>query len=464
MSEEYSVRLSLIVNRFRSNLALDVFEYRDFSLAIYFFSFISVRGWVTSSAGDEKLSGFERYVNGAERQGYSELLAYASVVDELLGNEFFLSDVVSSFFRKSFEAHAAERIRDFSREMLDFVSQDEIFVSAGDYFELLIKILSEGLGKRAGEDYTRRSLVELMVDIVQPKGGEAVYDPVCGSGGFLVAASRYALAHGSKGQISLKGREINFSSSRLARMNCYLHGCSDFSIKTESSFQFVDLGSFDVVLANPPFSMPFPESAVSVGPQVFEFGEPPRSNADYAFLQVIVKSLKSTGRAAVVVPQGVLFRGGVEGEIRRSMVLAGLIDAVISLPPSMLIGTSIPVSIMVLRGASARKEGVLFVDAAAAYEVMRETEVGVQSVEAAVLDIYRGLRVIEGASNFVSISVLEENEFNLSLSRYISPVGGDIASFEDLLNEQLALEGELDSLQDEFYRILNNSIEQKAPH
>lgn len=457
MNEECASRLSFVISKFRSGLALDAFECRDFSFVIYFISYLAAKERQGADVDDWRFSGFEGYLCDNRPRKCSELSLFAASADEYLEQKYFLFDVVSGFTRRPFGDRADEVIRTFCREIFEFVSQEEVFLSAGDYFEFLIKILSENLGKRAGEDYTPRSLVELMVNIVQPKAGESVYDPVCGSGGFLVAANRYSLEHGDKKEVSLKGREINFSASRLARMNCYLHACSDFSVETESSLQSVELGSFDVVLANPPFSMPLPGSDLLVDSSVFEFGEPPKSNADYAFLQVIVKSLKKTGRAAVVAPQGVLFRGGVEGEIRRSMILAGLFDSVISLPSNMLVNTAIPISILVLRGAPAGAGGVLFVDAAAAFEQLRISGEGVRSVEDAVINICRHPRDIEGVSKLVGVSVIEENGFNLNLARYISPLEEEKRSFDELLKKQHALEIELDSLQKEFYRILRGS-------
>lgn len=450
MIEERKNILKFIIDEFRIDLALDYSECKDFIFVIYFVSYLVAGKKLSGSFGERAFLGLSGYLYGGG--SYSDLKAVVDGVDVELGREYFLADVLASFEGRYFVGAGDEIIKDFCRKIYDALSDDQFSLVAGDYFEYLIQILSESAGKKAGESYTPRSLVEMMVSIVEPTAGDTIYDPVCGSGGFLIAASQYVLMNEGKEEVSLIGREINLSAARLAKINCYLHGSVGFRLRVESSLKVLESGTCDVVLANPPFSMPIPEGGVNF--DAFKYGDPPRSNADYAFLQVIIRALKSSGRAAVVVPNGVLFRGGSEGDIRQSIVLAGLVDAVISLPGGMLANTNIPTAILVLRGSARGSNEILFVDSEAACKSLKEIDGGVGCIEDAVLNIYKEPRDLDGVSKLVSMSSVEANGFSLSLARYISPVKEEGRSFNELLAKQHSLDVELDRLNQDYYALL----------
>lgn len=449
MNEERKNRLKFIIDGFRVDLALDFSECKDFVFVVYFASYLVVGKKLSASLGERASLTLDKYLYGGG--SYSDLKAVVEELDFCLDREYFLADVLAGFEGRFVSGRSDEVVRVFCRRIYEMLSDDQFCLFVGDYFEYVIQVLSESAGKRAGESYTPRSLVEMMVNIVQPAAGETIYDPVCGSGGFLIAASQYVLKHGGEKQVNLIGREINLSAARLAKINCYLHGCVEFRLRVESSLQFLESGTCDVVLANPPFSMPLPEV---VNVDAFEFGEPPRSNADYAFLQVVVRALKKSGRAAVIVPHGVLFRGGSEGDIRRSMILAGLVDAVISLPGGMLVNTNIPTAILVLRGSAKKSNEILFVDSEAAYKALKKIGVDINGIEEAALNIYREPREVDGVSKLVSISSIEANGFSLSLARYVYPVREEGKPFRELLARQYSLDSDLDRLNKEYYALL----------
>ncbi len=233
----------------------------------------------------------------------------------------------------------------------------------GDSYEYLIKKFADATNNKAGEFYTPRSVVRLMVDILDPQEGESIYDPTCGTAGMLLAAVAHVQDRGGDPRTffgRLYGQEKNVTTASVARMNLLLHGIDDFAIAQGDTLRqpaFVDpatggLASFDCVVANPPFSLE------QWGREIWESdpwgrafaGIPTDSSGDYAFVQHMIKSMAPvSGRMAVVLPQGALFRGGIEGQIRRKLLEMDLIEAVIGLAPNLFYGTGLAACILVLR-------------------------------------------------------------------------------------------------------------------
>jgi len=225
----------------------------------------------------------------------------------------------------------------------------------GDAYEYLIKQFADATNKKAGEFYTPRSVVRLIVDILAPKEGETIYDPACGTGGMLLAAVAHVRERGGDPRTffgKLHGQEKNLTTAAVARMNLFLHGIEDFVIERGDTLRspvFTDaatggLATFDVVIANPPFSLQ------QWGREIWEAdpwgrafaGLPTDSNADMAWVQHMVKSMApKTGRMGVVLPQGALFRGGVEAQIRKHLLENDLVEAVIGLAPNLFYGTGL---------------------------------------------------------------------------------------------------------------------------
>ncbi|BDO43146.1 DNA methylase [Cellulomonas sp. NTE-D12] len=243
----------------------------------------------------------------------------------------------------------------------------------GGAYEYLLKRFSDGSGTRAGQFFTPREVVELIVRLLDPHDFDSVYDPACGSGGMLIAAANLLKSHdGRPYTLRLSGQESVSSTAGVARMNLFIHNLTSAVIRVGDTLhapQFKKgdgtVEQFDVVLANPPYSLkwdPWINDARAIG------GIAPRSTADWAFVQHMVASMKSkTGRAGVVLPHGVLFRGGQEAAIRRKVVEEDLLEAVIGLPANLFYSTSIPTCVLVFRArgskADERHNGVLFVDA-----------------------------------------------------------------------------------------------------
>ena len=234
----------------------------------------------------------------------------------------------------------------------------------GDAYEYLIgKFADVTKRKKAGEFYTPRSVVRMMVDILDPKEGESIYDPACGTGGMLLGAIEHVQRAGGDPRTffgKIYGQEKNLTTSSIARMNLVLHGIEDFQIVREDTLRnpaFTDsstggLATFDCVIANPPFSLK------EWGREVWEadpwgraaFGLPPESYGDYAWVQHMVASMAlRTGRMAVVLPQGALFRKGAEGDIRQALLEQDLIEAVIGLAPNIFYGTGLAPAVVILR-------------------------------------------------------------------------------------------------------------------
>lgn len=313
----------------------------------------------------------------------------------------------------------------------------------GDAYEYLIKQFADATNKKAGEFYTPRSVVRLIVDILDPKAGESIYDPACGTGGMLLAAVERASERGDDPRTffgKLYGQEKNLTTASVARMNLFLHGIEDFAIERGDTLRnpiFTDpatggLATFDVVIANPPFSLE------QWGREVWESdpwgrpfaGLPSDGNADMAWVQHMVKSMAPrAGRMAVVLPQGALFRGGIEGQIRQHMLEHDLVEAVIGLAPNLFYGTGLAACIMVLRQSklTARKKKVLIIDASSVFRKGRAQNFVDPEHGQQILRWVRDFANVEDRARVVSLAEIEKEGFTLNISHYVlPPIGLDI--------------------------------------
>jgi len=302
----------------------------------------------------------------------------------------------------------------------------------GNAYEYLLKQFADVSGKKAGEFFTPRAVVRLITKILDPQPGESICDPACGSAGMLVeAVQEVREAGGDPRTLRLYGQEVNLTTAAIARMNLFLHGLEDFSIVRGDTLRDprfrtpTGLERFDCVIANPPFSLK------NWGADVWasdpwnraRFGVPPAGTADLAWVQHMVASMAPrTGRVAVVMPHGVLFRGGAEASIRRGLVEAGLLEAVIGLPGNLFYSTSIPACILVFRSTMAkdRKDHVLFLDGSAQSTKGRNQNSMSNSDVDAILDAYQ----LGGASELISrrlvpVSEIKLNSWDLNIGRYL---------------------------------------------
>lgn len=319
----------------------------------------------------------------------------------------------------------------------------------GRSYEYLIKKFADLTNKKAGEFYTPRSVVSLMVRILAPQPGETIYDPACGTGGMLLEALHFVKEHGGNENLmlgKLYGQEKNLTTSSIARMNLFLHGAEDFHIERgdtlrQPAFYAGDsLAVFDCVIANPPFSLEkWGDDAWLNDPYGRNFaGLPPSTSGDFAWIQHMIKSMADkTGRMAVVLPHGVLFRASREGEIRRKLLEMDLLEAVIGLGSNLFYGTGLAACILVFRESKpkAHRGKVLFINASQEFNVGRsQNELSPQHIEK-IQGWYASYRNCEGVSRVVTIEEIQSNEFNLNISRYVETLGEeDLLSLDEVIS------------------------------
>ena len=322
-------------------------------------------------------------------------------------------------------------LEDFNKPALDMspsrVKEDII----GETYIYLISRFASDAGKKAGEFYTPAAVSGLLAKLAAPQEGDTICDPACGSGSLLIKAAE---AVGSD-NFSLYGQEMNGATWALARMNMFMHA------KDSARIEWCDtlndplllegdhLQKFDIVVANPPFSL---DKWGADGADTDRFnrywrGIPPRSKGDYAFITHMIEIAKrQSGRVAVIVPHGVLFRGGAEGKIRRQLIEENLLDAVVGLPAKLFTTTGIPVAILVFDrsreegGANANRKDVLFIDASKEFisgKAQSVMEEGTHIKQ--VLDTYRARKEVEKYSHRASTDEIAENDYNLNIPRYV---------------------------------------------
>jgi type I restriction enzyme M protein len=301
----------------------------------------------------------------------------------------------------------------------------------GDAYEFLIANFASDAGKKAGEFYTPSMVSSLLAKLIEPKDGDRVCDPTCGSGSLLLKVAKEI---GSK-NLSLNGQEVNGSTWALARMNMFLHEMDNARIEwgdTINSPQLVEndsLMKFDIVVANPPFSLDKwgAEDASADRYHRFHRGVPPKSKGDYAFITHMIETLNEHGRAGVVLPHGVLFRGSSEGKIRQALIEENVLKAVVGLPANLFFGTGIPACILIfdkkrsLSGVDGKDENtdVLFIDAS------REFDNGKNQSRLRGVDIekiyttYKNWESIEKYSYVAKRKEIEDNDYNLNIPRYV---------------------------------------------
>ena len=312
----------------------------------------------------------------------------------------------------------------------------------GDAYEYLMRHFATESGKSKGQFYTPAEVSRIMAQVVGVARGtspaQTIYDPTCGSGSLLLKAADEA----PRG-VTIYGQEMDNSTWALARMNMILHGHETAEIWKGNTlaapyFRNADgsLKTFDFVVANPPFSA----KAWSTGFDPahdpfhrFDLGVPPAKNGDYAFLLHAIKSLKSTGKAAVILPHGVLFRGQREAEIRANLIKRGLIKGIIGLPPNLFYGTGIPACIVVIdKEGAGDRDTIFMIDASKGFvKDGNKNRLRAQDIHK-IVDVFRRQLEIERYSRLVPINEIagEANNYNLNLSRYID--SSDPEDIQDL--------------------------------
>lgn len=323
----------------------------------------------------------------------------------------------------------------FSSHTFHRVSPDIL----GDAYEWILRYFAPQKAKE-GEVYTPKEVINLIVEIVDPKPNESVYDPACGSGGMLISSYKYVENTYGKSEadkLFLFGQEYNHKTLALAKMNLYIHDIKNGQLALGDTLLYPKfkegdkLKKFDVVIANPPWNQDgYNEGILKKGEfwrERFKFGFTPKQSADWAWIQhMLASAKKDTGRVGVVIDNGCLFRGGKEKAIRASIISADLIETVILLPEKLFYNTGAPGVIIILNKnkPESRKGKILFINASREYEkhpdVRKLNRLGDEHIEK-IVKAYKKFENFDGFSRVVEIEKIKENDYNLNVTLYVFP-------------------------------------------
>lgn len=320
-------------------------------------------------------------------------------------------------------------LEDFAKPQLDLrpsrVGNLDII---GGAYEYLISRFAATAGKKAGEFYTPAEVSSLMARLVDPQEGDDICDPTCGSASLLMKCGRLIRERTGAKRYALFGQEAIGSTWALAKMNLFLHGEENHQLEWGDTIRNPKLRTsddhlrhFDVVVANPPFSLDKwgHDSAEADKFGRFRRGMPPKTKGDYAFILHMIETMKPrTGRMAVVVPHGVLFRGAAEGKIRTKLIEENLLDAVIGLPEKLFFGTGIPAAILVFRKQKADKS-VLFIDASREFDSGTIQNTLTEANLSKIIETFSARETVDKYAYRATLEEIEENDFNLNIPRYV---------------------------------------------
>jgi len=351
-------------------------------------------------------------------------------------------------------------ITDFSDKKLDLrpsvLGGNDVI---GDAYEYLIANFASDAGKKGGEFFTPSEVSTLLSKLVSAKEGARIYDPTCGSGSLLIKASKEV----GNQNFQIYGQEKNGQTHSLCKMNMFLHEINDAKIEwgdtLRSPLLLEDdhLMKFDIVVANPPFSLKKwgAEDLTDDIYNRFNYGLPPKSKGDYAFVEHMLASLNATGTMGVVLPHGVLFRGASEGRIRKQIIDDNLLDAVIGLPANLFFGTGIPVSILIFKRNRANKD-ILFIDASKNFEKDKnQNRLGKKNLEK-IISTYHDRKEIEKYSHIALIDEIIENDYNLNIPRYVDTFEEEVIVDIKETKESIAkIEEELSQIKVEMKTVLD---------
>lgn len=426
-------------------------EYKSYVTPILFFKRISdvydeeTQDALEESGGDEQYAAFPENHSFVIPEGchWSDIRIVGTnvgkaIVGAMTGIERANPDSLSGVFSSFDDANwtdktklSDERLKNLIEHMSRLKVGNKNYSAdvMGDAYEYLIKKFADLAKKNAGEFYTPRSIVKLMVMLLDPKPGNSVYDPACGTGGMLIEAIRHIgvkqLTYGK-----IYGQENNLSTSAIARMNLFLHGASDFKIVKGDTLRqpaFIERGklqTFDCVIANPPFSLD------KWGASVFEsdkygrniWGCPSDSNADMAWLQHMVKSMEpKNGKCAVVLPQGVLFRSGKEGEIREQLIKSDKIEAIITLTSGVFYSTGVSACIIFLNNNKevSHRGRICLIDASNIYTAQRAQNIMSEDNIQDIYKLYCNYKDVVEKVKIVNLDDVEKKGYTLAVNTYI---------------------------------------------
>lgn len=298
----------------------------------------------------------------------------------------------------------------------------------GNGYEFLIKNFAASGGQKAGEFYTPPEVSDLIAELLDPQKGDSICDPACGSGSLLMKCGRKVVSNHNSKEYALYGQEAIGSTWSLAKMNMFLHGEDNHKIEWGDTIRNPklldkngDLMLFDIVTANPPFSLDKwgYEQAENDKFDRFRRGVPPKTKGDYAFISHMIETLKpTTGRMGVVVPHGVLFRGSSEGKIREKLINENLLDAVIGLPEKLFYGTGIPAAILIFKKQKS-DDSVLFIDASREFKSGKNQNNLTEENIAKIIETYRARESVDKYAYLATLQEVKDNDYNLNIPRYV---------------------------------------------
>ena len=334
----------------------------------------------------------------------------------------------------------------------------------GDAYEILLKKFADDSKAQAGEFYTPRSVVQLLIRILDPKPGESVYDPACGSGGMLIEAVHH-MNHSNLCCGKIFGQEKNVTNAAIAKMNLFLHGAADFNIMQGDTLREPkilaggELAKFDCVIANPPFSL---EKWGSVEWSSDKFGRniwgtPSDSCGDYAWIQHMIKSMgPGNSRMAVVMPQGILFRGNEEGNIRKKLVESDKVEAVVTLGDKLFYGTGLSPCFLIIRNLKPAEHSarILMIDATKILTQKRAQNILSQEDVDRIFQLYTDYKDVEDYAKVVTLDDVKAKEYNLSPNRYVDYHKEEVKPYPEVLAEFKAAIQAVKDAEAEFIRIM----------
>lgn len=321
-------------------------------------------------------------------------------------------------------------INDFANPILDFrpslLGRKEDLI--GSAYMYLIERFASGAGKKGGEFYTPHEVSELLAKLVAPKSGARICDPTCGSGSLLITVAEEVTDKDGNpsNDFSLYGQESNGDTWALSKLNMFLHSMDSADIEWGDTInnplllEDDSLRKFDIVVANPPFSLDKwgHEDAEADRYRRFLRGVPPKSKGDYAFILHMIDTALPTGKVGVIVPHGVLFRGAAEGKIRQALIEENLLEAVIGLPTNLFFGTGIPAAILIFNKAKDHKD-VLFIDASKEYqEGKKQNKLRSEDLER-IVSTFKAFETVDKYAYRADLKEIKENDFNLNIPRYV---------------------------------------------
>jgi len=335
----------------------------------------------------------------------------------------------------------------------------------GDAYEMLLKKFADLSKAKAGEFYTPRSVVKLLVRILDPQPGDTVYDPACGSGGMLIEAVNH-MKNDAQCCGAIFGQEKNVTNAAVAKMNLFLHGANDFNIMCGDTLRDPKilanehLAHFDCVIANPPFSLK------NWGAEAWKtdrygrniWGTPPETVGDYAWLQHMICSMRSkSGRMAVVLPQGVLFRGYEEARIREELVKHDYVEAIITLGDKLFYGTPLSPCLLIIRDekSEAHKGKILMVDGSKILTQQRARNILSDDDVEELFRLYKSYDEEEDKSIVVDIEQIAQKGYDLSPNKYVKYHKEEVKPYAEVLAEFKAAYQNMIDAEKKFRDILN---------